>query len=303
MEQKSDNFNNFKAGFVAVVGKPNVGKSTLINRYLGEKISIVSPKPQTTRHRILAILNQDNYQIVFLDTPGIHEPKHLLGKYMVKEAESSLEDADIILVLLDATTGIEPEDRHLLELVNEYSKKKILAVNKIDAIKKSELLPILDEAGKIAEFDEYIPVSALQGENTDLLLEKIVEFLPQSPPFYPPDQLSDKTERFHVAELIREKILENTYEEVPHSVAVVVEEFKEREEKNLIYIKAIIYVERPSQKKIIIGEDGRMLKKIGTEARTEIERFLGKKVFLDLWVKVYEKWRRDSMALKRLGYK
>jgi GTP-binding protein Era len=300
MEQKSD---NFKAGFVAVIGKPNVGKSTLINRYLGEKISIVSPKPQTTRHRILAILNQDNYQIVFLDTPGIHEPKHLLGKYMVKEAESSLEDADVILALLDATTGIEFEDRHLLELVNEYSKKKILAVNKIDAVKKSELLPILNEASKIAEFDEYIPISALQGENTDLLLEKIVEFLPQSPPFYPHDQLSDKTERFHVAELIREKILENTYEEIPHSVAVVVEEFKEREEKNLIYIKAIIYVERPSQKKIIIGEDGRMLKKIGTEARMEIERFLGKRVFLDLWVKVYEKWRRDSMALKRLGYK
>ncbi len=300
MEQE---FDNFKAGLVAVVGKPNVGKSTLINRYLGEKISIISPKPQTTRNKILAILNQDNYQIIFVDTPGIHEPKHLLGKYMVKEAESSLEDADVILVLLDATTGMEPEDRHLLELINEYKKKKILAVNKIDAINKPELLPILDEVRKIAEFDEYIPISALEGENTDLLLQKIVEFLPQSPPLYPQDQLSDKPQRFHVAELIREKILENTYEEIPHSVAVVVDEFKEREEKNLIYIKAIIYVERRSQKKIIIGHDGKMLKKIGTEARMEIERFLGRKVFLDLWVKVYEKWRKDSRALNRLGYR
>ncbi|HDL09876.1 MAG TPA: GTPase Era [Candidatus Omnitrophica bacterium] len=300
MEQR---FDNFKAGLVAVVGKPNVGKSTLINRYLGEKISIISPKPQTTRNRILAILNQDNYQIIFVDTPGIHEPKHLLGKYMVREAESSLEDADVILVMLDATTGIEPEDRHLLELVSEYEKKKTLAVNKIDAINKPELLPILDEVRKIAEFDEYIPISALEGENTDLLLQKIVEFLPQSPPLYPQDQLSDKPQKFHVAELIREKILENTYEEIPHSVAVVVDEFKEREEKNLIYIKAIIYVERPSQKKIIIGHDGKMLKKIGTKARMEIERFLGRRVFLDLWVKVYEKWRRDSMALNRLGYK
>ncbi len=300
MEQR---FDNFKAGLVAVVGKPNVGKSTLINRYLGEKISIISPKPQTTRNRILAILNQDNYQIIFVDTPGIHEPKHLLGKYMVREAESSLEDADVILVMLDATTGIEPEDRHLLELVSEYEKKKTLVVNKIDAINKPELLPILDEVRKIAEFDEYIPISALEGENTDLLLQKIVEFLPQSPPLYPQDQLSDKPQKFHVAELIREKILENTYEEIPHSVAVVVDEFKEREEKNLIYIKAIIYVERPSQKKIIIGHDGKMLKKIGTKARMEIERFLGRRVFLDLWVKVYEKWRRDSMALNRLGYK
>ena len=300
MEQVSD---NFKAGFVAVVGKPNVGKSTLINRYLKEKISIVSSRPQTTRIRMLAILNHNNYQVIFLDTPGIHEPRNLLGKYMVKEAETSLEDADIILVLVDATTGIETEDRHLLELVEGYDKKKILAVNKIDAVNKPELLPILDEVRKLAEFDEYIPISALEGENTDLLLQKIIEFLPESPPFYPRDQLSDRPERFHIAELIREKILENTYEEIPHSVAVVVDEFKEKEGKDLIYIKAVIYVERSSQKKIIIGRDGRMLKKIGSEARMEIERFLGKKVFLDLWVKIYEKWRRDSRALRRLGYK
>lgn len=292
----------FKSGYVTVIGKPNVGKSTLINRYLGEKISIISYHPQTTRNKILAILTKENFQIVFIDTPGIHEPKHLLGKYMVNEAKSTLKEVDIIVMMLDASTGIELEDRTIFELVSHHKKKKILVVNKIDLVNKTELLPLLEASSKLGNFEEYIPISASKGDNAELLLQKIISYLPFGPSYYPEDQLTDRTERFHTAELIREKILENVWKEVPYSVAVVVDEFKEIEGKDLIHIKAIIYVERESQKGILIGEKGRMLKKIGIESRQEIEKFLDKKVYLQLWVKVYEKWRRDNIALRRLGY-
>lgn len=293
---------SFKAGFVAIIGKPNVGKSTLINRYVGEKISIVSPRPQTTRNKVLAILTTENYQIIFVDTPGIHRPKHKLGEYMVREAERGLNDADVILTILDGTTGIQNEDELILKLVSKIEKRKILAVNKVDLVKKAELLPIVDRASKVCKFDEYLPISALNGDKTDILLDKLVSFLPESPPLYPKDQLTDRTERFHVAEIIREKILLNTRQEIPHSVAVVIEDFIEDDKKPLIRIRATIYVERESQKKIVIGEKGRLLKKIGREARLELESFLGKKVYLELWVKVYEKWRKNNYALKRFGY-
>lgn len=293
---------SFRAGFVAIIGKPNVGKSTLINRYVGEKISIVSPRPQTTRNKVLAILTTENYQIIFVDTPGIHRPKHKLGEYMVREAERGLNDADVILTILDGTTGIQNEDELILKLVSKIEKRKILAVNKVDLVKKAELLPIVDRASKVCKFDEYLPISALNGDKTDILLDKLVSFLPESPPLYPEDQLTDRTERFHVAEIIREKILLNTRQEIPHSVAVVIEDFIEDDKKPLIRIRATIYVERGSQKKIVIGEKGRLLKKIGREARLELESFLGKKVYLGLWVKVYEKWRKNNYALKRFGY-
>lgn len=292
----------FKAGFVAVIGKPNVGKSTLINRYVGEKISIVSPLPQTTRNKVLAILSAENYQIIFMDTPGIHKPKHRLGEYMVKEAERSLSDADVVLTMLDGATGIEGEDELILKLVAGIEKRKILAINKVDLVKKDELLPIVDRASRICKFNEYLPISALNGDKTDVLLDMLVSYLPESPPLYPEDQLTDRTERFHVAEIIREKILLNTRQEVPHSVAVVIEDFIEDDKKPLIRIRATIYVERESQKRIVIGEKGRMLKKIGSEARLELESFLSKKVYLELWVKVYEKWRKNSYALRRFGY-
>jgi len=296
--------NNFKAGFVSIIGKPNVGKSTLINRYIGEKVSIVSSKPQTTRDRILAILTEENYQIIFIDTPGIHNPKHKLGERMVKEAERGMENSDVVVVMLDATTGIAEEDNMILKAVSRLNTKKILTINKIDTVnKKDELLSIVDRSKAICEFDEYIPISALTGENTDVLLECIVNMLPESPPYYPVDQLTDKTERFHVAEIIREKILLNTRDEIPHSIAVVIEDFNDEESPDRVNIRAVIYVERESQKKIIIGKKGSMLKKIGTEARLDIEKFLGRHVYLELWVKVYEKWRKNDYALRLFGYK
>jgi GTP-binding protein Era len=300
MGQKLD---SFKCGYVSIIGKPNVGKSTLINTFLKQKILIVSNKPQTTRDKILAILTKENYQIIFVDTPGIYRPKFLLDKYMVKMAKSTFEDVDIIVFLIDAISGIEKEDIEILNLLSRIeNKKKFLCVNKIDAVRKAKVLPLLDKAQNLCEFDEYIPISALKNDNLDLLLEKIVESLPESSPLYPKDQITNKEERFHVKELIREKILEHTREEIPHAVAVTIDEFKERENKDIIYIKANIWVERDSQKAIIIGNKANMLKEIGTEARKEIERFLGKRIFLDLWVKVYEKWKKDERALKRLGY-
>lgn len=303
MELKSAEGNKFKAGYAAIVGKPNVGKSTLINAYLGEKVSIVSPRPQTTRNRILGILTRDNFQIIFVDSPGIHKPRHLLGEYMLKEAMALIREVDVVAVMLDASSGIEEEDEYLLKLVASVPDvRKLLLLNKIDLVKKPALLPILDSASKLSQFEEYIPLSATKGENLQLLLDKIINLLPEGPPLYPQEQLTDKPERFHIAELIREKIILNTREEIPHSAAVAIEEYREIEEKDILFVRAVIYVERKTQKGIVIGEGGRMLKKIGQEARLEIESFLRRKVYLELWVKVYEKWRKNKFALRRLGY-
>ncbi len=301
MAQKSADQKKFKSGFVAIVGKPNVGKSTLINKFLNDKVSIVSSKPKTTRNKIQVILTTPEYQLVFLDTPGIHKSKYLLDKYMLKEAESSLDGADIIVVLLDATSGLKTEDRYILDLIAK-NKRKIIAINKVDIVHKPEVLLILSEVSKSYPADDYIPLSALKEDNVSVLFEKIVSYLPQGEQYFPEDQMTDKPMRFHAAEMIREKILENTRQEVPYSIAVLVSDYKEVNKKNLIIIKADIYVERESQKGILIGKKGEMLKKVGTAARIELEKFLNRKVFLELNVKTYEKWRQDAQALKKLGY-
>jgi GTP-binding protein Era len=292
----------FKSGYVAIVGKPNVGKSTILNRLVGEKIAIVSPKPQTTRSRILGILTTVRAQIVFLDTPGIHKPHVLLGKAMVRAAQQSLFESDLILFTTDVTTGLDEEDQIIFRLLSDVKNPVILLINKIDAVSKSRILPLIDEASKIREFKEVIPVSATGGENMNLLLERIIDYLPEGPKYYPDDQLTDKTERFLVSELIRERVLKFMYQEVPYSVAVYVTDMKERPGRDVVYISATIYVERDSQKGILIGHKGEMLKKIGQLSRQEIEEMLKKKVYIELWVKVLKDWRKDERALQMLGY-
>ncbi|KPK41133.1 MAG: GTPase Era [Omnitrophica WOR_2 bacterium SM23_29] len=292
----------FKSGYVAIIGKPNVGKSTILNYLVGEKVAIVTEKPETTRDKILGILTRGDAQVVFVDTPGIHKPRNLLGKHMTRIAKESFLEVDLIVFILDITSGIATEDEIIFNLLKDAGKPAILLINKVDLVSKSLSLPLIDEASKIYEFKEIIPTSATKGDNMDALLKKIIEYLPQGPKYFSDEQLTDKTERFLVSEMIREKALELTREEVPHSIAVLVEEFKERPKKELIYIRAMIFIERPSQKKIIIGHKGRMLKNIGEAARKDIEDFLKKRIYLDLWVKVYENWRKDPQALKMLGY-
>ncbi len=293
----------FKAGKVAVIGRPNVGKSTLVNILLKQKLSIVSTKPETTRDNIQGIISGKDFQIVFLDTPGMYKPKTLLGRTMVRRASSSLLELDLALVLIEAYSGITQEDKRIFQQL-EPVKINLLIINKIDKIQKLQILPIIEEAQRFS-FKEIIPISALKKDGTDIVFKKILENLPEGFPMFPENQLSDKNEGFFVRELIREKVLEFTREEVPHSIAVKIEEMKEKKDRSnndLYYIRAHIYVERNSQKAIIIGKNGQMLKKIGQYSRKEIENFLEKKVFLDLWVKVYENWREDSFRLKDLGY-
>jgi len=292
-----------RSGFVAVVGKPNVGKSTLMNVWLGQKIAIVSEKPQTTRNRIRGILTRPDAQVIFMDTPGIHQPIHKLGEYMVEVATRTIPDADVILFTVDGSQMPTEEDRQVAELIQEKGKAPVvIGVNKIDLVPPDEL-PVRCEAyGNLVDSVALVPFSATRGDNRDQLLETIIAQLPFGPRYYPEDQVTDQMERTIVAELVREQILHHLYQEVPHAVAVLVNEFKERPGKNLIYISATIFVERESQKAIVIGEGGRMLKRIGRSAREEIERMLGTKVYLDLWVKVRKKWRKDEKELRRLGY-
>ncbi len=291
---------NFRCGYVAIIGLPNAGKSTLLNALLNIKLSIISSKPQTTRRRILGILNKENYQVVFIDTPGILKPRYKLQTRMMEQVLTATEDADLLTLILDVT-----EPRHPIEIdlqaMNPRKKSVILLLNKIDLINRQNVLPLIDTYKEFYPFEEIIPISALGRDGVDKVEEEIVKRLPLHPPFYPPDVLSDQPERFFVAEIIREKIFERFYQEVPYSTEVVVEEFKERPSKK-DYIYAVIYVERPSQKGIIIGKKGEALKKIGETARREIEEFLGKEVFLELRVKVNENWRFDERKLKRLGY-
>jgi GTP-binding protein Era len=287
---------------VAIIGKPNVGKSTILNYLVGEKVAIVSPRRETTRDKILGILSEKNFQIIFIDTPGIHRPKHLLGKEMVRQAESAFAAADLILFVIDAREGFLEDEARIIQLLPK-DKKTILLINKIDLIRKNLLLPLIAEAAKKNIFREIIPICATKGDNLAALREKIITLLPEGQAFYPAEQLTDKNERFCAAEIVREKTLEFTRQEVPQAVAVLVEETKDRENaKNLVYIRAIIFVEKHSQKKIMVGKNGEMLKTIGQAARKDIEDFLDKKVYLDLWVKVWENWRQDPQALRELGY-
>lgn len=291
-----------RSGFVALVGRPNVGKSTLMNAYLGQKIAIVSEKPQTTRQRILGILTEPAYQIVFVDTPGIHMPHHLLGEYMVTIANRTLKDADVILWLVDGSVPPTPEDISIGETLREATKAPvILAVNKIDLLREEAWDEAAEQYLALANIWAHALISATRGDNRDRLLEMVVQALPQGPRYFPEEQVTDQDERFLAAEIIREQILRACHQEVPHSVAVIVDEFKDRTE-DLSYIGATIAVERDSQKQIVIGRSGSMLKRIGQGARLEIEKALGRRVYLELWVKVLPKWRRDPALLKRLGY-
>lgn len=294
----------FRSGFVSIVGKPNVGKSTLLNSIVGEKIAIVSPKPQTTRDRITGILNLPEAQIIFIDTPGIHKPRHKLGETMVREAKEAIKEVDIILFMVEPEPP-EIKDRLIIDVFKDAGKPVFLLINKIDKIKKTEILPIIDSYKEIYPFNEIIPISALKGDGRDDLINTIIKYLPEGTKYYPEEMLTDRTERFMVSEIIREKIICKTEEEIPYSVAVEVTDWSEKqteENEKVIFIHANIYVEREGQKGIIIGKRGLRLKSIGIAARQEIERLLGAKVFLELQVKTKKDWRSDVRFLKELGY-
>ncbi|MBI4548234.1 MAG: GTPase Era [Ignavibacteriae bacterium] len=295
----------FRAGYVAIIGDPNVGKSTLMNALIGQKISIVTKKPQTTRHKVLGILSGEHYQIVFLDTPGLLKPKYLLQNAMMDFAQSAIEDADLVFFMIEAADPkMGPEIEHDLAFKKLKSLKKpvYLVINKIDLVKKESLLPIIDFYSKNYPFKEIFPISALKLEGTDDLLQTVVKELPEHLPYYPPDIISEHPERFFVSEIIREKIFERYREEIPYSATVDIIEFKEHAGRKDV-IQAEIYVERESQKGILIGKRGKALKAIGELARKDIEVFLERPVFLQLYVKVREKWREREEWLKRLGYK
>jgi len=294
----------FRSGFATIVGRPNVGKSTLLNLLTGEKISIISSKPQTTRNTIKAIVTTDEYKVVFIDTPGIHRPKNKLGDYMQKSAISTLDEVDVILYMVEATDKtIGPGDMSIIEILKKLSKPVILLINKVDLVDKPGLLPLIDEYSKAMNFEHIIPISALNIETKELVLNETVKYLPEGPAYYPADMVTDQQERVLVQELIREKILHLISDEVPHGVGVEVILFREKPEKDLIEIHANIYCEKESHKGIIIGKNGDMLKKIGTLARQDAERLLGAKIFLKLWVKTKEDWRNSDFVLRELGYK
>lgn len=290
------------SGFAAIVGRPNVGKSTLTNHLIGEKIAIMSDRPQTTRNKIMCIMNTDNAQIMFLDTPGIHKPHHKLGEYMVRTAENTLKEVDVILFVVDASEKRGAGEEYITELLQKVKTPVILVVNKIDKLQdKDKLFRIIDSYSKTYDFAAIVPVSALEDEEFPGLVAEITKHLPEGPAYFPDDMITDQPERVIAAEMIREKILLLTRDEIPHSIAVEVEEFKERDNDD-VYIRATIFVERDSQKGIVIGAKGSLLKKIGQQAREDIEGLLGCKVFLDLWVKVKADWRNKDKALKQFGY-
>jgi GTP-binding protein Era len=291
----------YRSGYVSIIGRPNVGKSTLLNSILGEKIAIVTPKPQTTRNRIIGIKTLPDAQIIFIDTPGIYRPRHKLGETMVRTAIETLKEVDVVLFMVEPREPAKG-DMLIIELFKKIDIPVFLLINKIDLVRKPALLLLIEHFSKLYPFREIIPISAIKYDGVDLLIKKICDYLPLGPKYYPDDLLTDQLERFIVSEIVREKIMNMTEEELPHSVAVEVTEWKERED-GLISIGCNIYVEREGQKAIIIGKKGFMMKSIGTSARIDIERLLNTKVFLELWVKVKKNWRNDNQLLKELGYK
>jgi len=293
---------NFKSGFVALIGRPNVGKSTLMNRLIGQKIAITSSKPQTTRNRIQTVYTGEEGQIIFIDTPGIHKAKNKLGEYMVNVAENTLRDVDVILWLVEASDFIGAGERHIAEVLGKVTTPVILVINKIDKVKKEEILTFIDAYKDIHEFAAIVPLSALKGENTESLVPEIMKYLSEGPMYYDEDTITDQPERQITAEIIREKALRNLDDEIPHGIAVAIDIMKERKGRNIIDIDATIICERNSHKGIIIGKQGVMLKKIGTEARKDIEAMLGIKVNLKLWVKVKKDWRDSDFLLNNFGY-
>ncbi|TYP78002.1 GTPase Era [Paenibacillus methanolicus] len=292
----------FRSGFVAIIGRPNVGKSTLINEMIGQKIAIMSDKPQTTRNKIHGVYTADNYQIVFLDTPGIHKPQHKLGDFMNKSAVGTLGEVDAAFFLIDAAEGLGGGDRFIIEQLKKVKTPVFLVMNKIDKIQPEALLPLITEYKDLHDFAEIVPISALQGNNISTLLQTLTKYLPEGPQYYPADQVTDHPEQFVVAELIREKILHMTREEVPHSIAVAIEDMKVQE-NGVVHIGAVIFVERDSQKGIVIGKQGAVLKEVGKQARKDIELLLGSRTFLELWVKVKKDWRNQDRMLKDLGFR
>lgn len=293
----------YKSGFVTLIGRPNVGKSTLMNQLIGQKIAITSNKPQTTRNRIQTVYTSEEGQIIFLDTPGIHKAKNKLGEYMVTVAERTLREVDLILWLVEPSTFIGAGERHIAEKLRQSNTPVILVINKIDTVEKQEILRFIDAYKDIVDFKEIVPVSALKGENTDELIKVMFEYLDEGPMFYDADTITDQPERQIVAELVREKALRNLSDEIPHGIAVAIDQMKERKGSSLIDIDATIVCERDSHKGIIIGKKGAMLKKIGTQARQDIENLLDCRVNLKLWVKVKKDWRDSDFLVKNFGYR
>ena len=294
----------YKSGFVSIVGRPNVGKSTFLNRVIGQKIAIMSDKPQTTRNKVQGVLTQAQSQTIFIDTPGIHKPKHKLGEFMLKVSRNALKEVDIIMFMVNAEQEIGKGDEFIIEMLEGNKTPVFLVINKIDQIHPDQLAGIIDSYKDKYDFAEIIPISALQGNNVESLLATIEKYLPEGPQYYPADQITDHPERFIISELIREKVLHKTREEIPHSIAVVIDKIKRDEEnENMIRVQATIMVERDSQKGIVIGKRGALLKEVGTEARKDIEMLLGSKVFLELWVKVQKDWRNKQSQLRDFGFR
>lgn len=293
---------NFKSGFVAIIGRPNVGKSTLMNHLIGQKIAITSKKPQTTRNKIQTVYTCEDGQIIFLDTPGIHKAKNKLGEYMVNVAEQTLKDVDVILWLVEPTTYIGTGEKHIAEQLQKTSLPVILVINKVDTVKKEDILQVIDNYRKLYDFAEIIPASALRGQNTKDIVNSLFKYMPYGPMFYDEDTVTDQPQRQIVAEIIREKALHALDEEIPHGIAVTIEKMRERKGQHIVDIEATIICERDSHKGIIIGKQGSMLKKIGSNARFEIEKMLEERVNLKIWVKVKKDWRDSDTLMKNFGY-
>lgn len=294
----------FKSGFITIIGRPNVGKSTLLNLLTGEKVAIMSNKPQTTRHTIRTVLTTEEYQMIFVDTPGIHKPKNKLGEYMMQEALSTFEGVDLILFMVDANDkNIGPGDNMIIEELDKAGVPVVLLINKVDMVEKSSILPLIAQFNEAYEFEEIVPISASDARTKDQVLEIIQNLLPEGDMYYPEDMLTDQHEKVLAQELIREKLLHLLSDEVPHGIGVEVIGFKEKSQKKIIEIDANIYCEKESHKGIIIGKDGKVLKRVGTLARHDMERLFDSKVFLKLWVKVKDDWRNSDFMLNELGYK
>ena len=299
----SINQSTHKSGFISIIGRPNVGKSTFLNRVVGQKIAIMSDKPQTTRNKVQGVVTQNDAQFIFIDTPGIHKPKHKLGDFMMKVATNTLKEVDVILFMVNAEEGFGKGEEFIIEKFENVNTPIFLVINKIDQVHPEKLLTIIETYKEKYPFKEIIPISALQGNNIETLLATIKKYLPERPQYYPADQVTDHPERFIITELIREKALHLTREEIPHSLAVVMDKLERRKDKDIINVMATIIVERDSQKGIVIGKKGAMLKEIGQLARTDIENLLGSQVFLELWVKVQKDWRNKATHLRDFGFR
>ncbi|MFJ8514415.1 GTPase Era [Lysinibacillus xylanilyticus] len=299
-----ENNNGYKSGFISIIGRPNVGKSTFLNRVIGQKIAIMSDKPQTTRNKVQGVLTTNDSQMIFIDTPGIHKPKHKLGDFMLKVSKNTLREVDVIMFMVNAEQKLGKGDEFILEMLAGNPTPVFLVINKIDQIHPDELIGIIESYKERYDFAEIVPISALQGNNVENLLETISKYLPEGPQYYPADQVTDHPERFIISELIREKVLHLTREEIPHSIAVVIDKIRRDEEnEDKIRVAATIIVERDSQKGIVIGKRGALLKEVGIRARKDIEMLLGSKVYLELWVKVQKDWRNKSTHLRDFGFR